>query len=35
MVSINPVVPASIRAKLVQVQQQHMKLWTPCATPLK
>jgi basic membrane lipoprotein Med (substrate-binding protein (PBP1-ABC) superfamily) len=35
IVGINPVVPASIRAKLVRVQQQHMKLWTSWATPLK
>ena len=33
--SINPVVPASLRAKLVRVQQQHMPLWTSWATPLK
>jgi basic membrane lipoprotein Med (substrate-binding protein (PBP1-ABC) superfamily) len=35
IVSINPVVPASMRAKLAQAQQRHMKLWTSWATPLK
>ena len=35
IVGINPAVPASIRAKLVQVQQQRMPLWTSWATPMK
>ncbi len=35
IVGINPIVPAAIRAKLVRVQRQHMKLWTSWATPLK
>jgi basic membrane lipoprotein Med (substrate-binding protein (PBP1-ABC) superfamily) len=35
IVGINPVVPASFRTKLAQAQQQHMKLWTSWATPLK
>ena len=35
IVGINPGVPASIRAKLVPVKRQHMKLWASWATPLK
>jgi basic membrane lipoprotein Med (substrate-binding protein (PBP1-ABC) superfamily)/DNA-binding SARP family transcriptional activator len=31
---INPAVPASIRAQLVQVQQQRIATWTAMATPL-
>jgi basic membrane lipoprotein Med (substrate-binding protein (PBP1-ABC) superfamily) len=34
IVNISRVVPASLRAKLVRVQRQHMKLWTSWATPL-
>jgi basic membrane protein A len=34
IVSINPIVPASIRARLLQIQQQHMKVWTSWATPM-
>jgi basic membrane lipoprotein Med (substrate-binding protein (PBP1-ABC) superfamily) len=33
IISINPVVPPSIRAKLVRVQQQHMNRRTSWATP--
>jgi basic membrane lipoprotein Med (substrate-binding protein (PBP1-ABC) superfamily)/DNA-binding SARP family transcriptional activator len=35
IVSINPVVPAAIRAKLVRVEQQRIKLWTSWATPMR
>jgi basic membrane lipoprotein Med (substrate-binding protein (PBP1-ABC) superfamily) len=35
IVGINPVVPASIRAKLALVEQQRMNLWTSFATPLQ
>jgi hypothetical protein len=35
IVSINPVVPAATRAKLVRVEQQRMKLWTSWATPMR
>ena len=35
IVGVNGVVPASIRAKVVKVEQRRMKLWTSWSTPLR